>query len=54
MEIGRLIKCNGKKLVTAVGGDSIYCKMYDGFRSAYNGFSKTFFPDSIPVHLLLF
>ncbi len=43
MEIGRLIKCNGKKLVTAVGGDSIYCKMYDGFRSAYNGFSKNFF-----------
>jgi len=43
MELARLIKTNNLKLVTAVGGDSVFCKMYDGFGTAFNGFSKNFF-----------
>lgn len=43
MELARLVKTKNMKLVTAVGGNSIFCKMYDGFGTAFDGFSKNFF-----------
>jgi len=44
MEIAREVKKAGFKLMTFLGGNSISCRMYEGFTDAFNGFSKNFFP----------
>jgi chlorobactene glucosyltransferase len=44
MEIARRVKESGFTLMTFLGEDSITCRMYDGFRPAFFGFSKNFFP----------
>ncbi len=44
MEIARQAKKSGFKLMTFLGEDSISCRMYDGFKPAFNGFTKNFFP----------
>jgi len=43
MELARKVKSR-HRMITAVGGEQINCKMYDSLTSAYNGFSKNFFP----------
>jgi chlorobactene glucosyltransferase len=43
MELARTFKRNGNKIMTALGNDSVKCRMYDGYSSAYTGFSKNFF-----------
>ncbi len=44
MEIARLAKKNGHKIITLLGGSLVSCRMYRGFKSAFLGFSKNFFP----------
>jgi putative membrane protein len=44
MAFARLLKSAGFRLVTALGHTSIFCRMYDSFDDAYNGFVKNFFP----------
>jgi chlorobactene glucosyltransferase len=44
MEIARQVKKSGFNIMTFLGADSVSCRMYDGYRLAYNGFSKNFFP----------
>jgi chlorobactene glucosyltransferase len=52
MEIAREVKKAGFKLMTFLGGNSISCRMYEGFTEAFNGFSKNFFPGfNIPAIL---
>lgn len=43
MELARLIKNTKLKVKTLLGGDLVYCKMYDAFKEAYNGFQKNFY-----------
>lgn len=44
MELARIVKQSGLKIKTMLGGNLVYCKMYNSFSEAYNGFSKNFFP----------
>lgn len=44
MELARLFKKNGYRIVTLLGGDLIFARMYASFKNAINGFSKNFFP----------
>lgn len=44
MAIAKKVKGNGSKIITALGGQEIFCKMYDSFVESINGFSKNFFP----------
>lgn len=44
MELARKVKRSGNRIMTAVGGDAIFCEMYPDYKSAYNGFSKNFYP----------
>lgn len=44
MEIARQVKKSGFNMMTFLGADSVSCRMYDGLRLAFNGFSKNFFP----------
>lgn len=43
MAFARLIKSSGEKLMTALGGNLIRCRMYTNFREGFNGFSKNFY-----------
>lgn len=43
MELARLVKKKYSKVITVLGGADIYCRMYDGFESAFSGFSKNFY-----------
>ncbi len=43
MELARLLKRNNEKIKTFLGGDGIFCRMYDDLLSAIKGFSKNFF-----------
>ena len=43
MELARKAKAINK-IMTLLGGDIIYCRMYAGFVDAFKGFSKNFFP----------
>lgn len=43
MEIARRLKSQGFKIITFLGGNSVYCKMYNSFSEAFNGFSKNFY-----------
>jgi chlorobactene glucosyltransferase len=44
MEIARAVKKSGYKVMTFLGEDSITCRMYSGFKQAFRGFTKNFFP----------
>jgi chlorobactene glucosyltransferase len=54
MELARLIKNKGKKMMTFTGGNQIFCTMYSSFSEGIQGFSKNFFPGfAIPAPLFL-
>jgi chlorobactene glucosyltransferase len=55
MELARLIKKNNLKVKTLLGGDLVYCKMYNSFKEAYAGFQKNFYAGFTvsPVFFLL-
>lgn len=44
MELARLMKQNGLKIITFLGGQLIFARMYKNFKEALNGYSKNFFP----------
>ena len=44
MEIARKFKEDKYRIMTLLGHDSITCTMYKGFKEAYRGFSKNFYP----------
>jgi chlorobactene glucosyltransferase len=44
MELARNVKRSGLKMKTMLGGDLVFCKMYNSFTEAYQGFSKNFYP----------
>lgn len=43
MELSKLVKENGNKVITALGGESVFCRMYNSFSDAFDGFTKNFF-----------
>ncbi len=43
MALARKVKDSSGKVMTLLGGDSIFCRMYENYSSAFNGFSKNFF-----------
>lgn len=43
MEIARRVKKRGLKMLTALGSNSICCRMYKSLEESVNGFSKNFF-----------
>lgn len=55
MELARLIKKSNLKVKTLLGGDLVYCKMYNSFTEAYAGFQKNFYAGFTvsPVFFLL-
>lgn len=44
LELARRFKRCGYRIMTAVSGDAVTCRMYGGFIDAFKGFSKNFFP----------
>lgn len=44
MEFALLLKNYNLKLLTTIGADAIFCKMYSNFSTAFFGFSKNYFP----------
>lgn len=46
IELSRLLKKNGYKIITLLGDDLVSCRMYRGFKEALSGFIKNFFPAS--------
>lgn len=56
MEIARMIKGDGGKVLTLLGGKGVFCRMYNGFNEAIAGFTKNFYPGfniSRPVFFLM-
>ena len=43
MELARLAKQNKLKVKTMLGSKLVFCRMYETFNQAYNGFTKNFF-----------
>jgi len=43
MEIARAMKKNNLQIMTALGADSIYCRMYEDLNSSVKGFTKNFY-----------
>jgi glycosyltransferase involved in cell wall biosynthesis len=43
MELARKTKLNNK-IITLLGGEVVYCRMYNSFFGAFRGFSKNFYP----------
>lgn len=43
MELIRNYKSAGLKVMTVLGNNTVYCRMYNSFSDAFNGFSKNFF-----------
>lgn len=43
MELARNAK-QQNRIITLLGGDIIFCRMYQNFSDAFNGFSKNFYP----------
>lgn len=43
MELARLAKKNNFKVNTFLGGELVYCRMYNSFQESYSGFQKNFF-----------
>jgi chlorobactene glucosyltransferase len=44
MELARAVKLKGLRVMTVLGGEGIFCRMYDSFRGALAGFTKNFYP----------
>lgn len=44
IEFARLLKSKKLKMETLLGGEIVFCRMYDSFIDAFNGFSKNFSP----------
>lgn len=44
MELARLAKRNNLKIKTILGGNLVFCRMYNSFDEAYYGFQKNFYP----------
>lgn len=44
MEFARLVKSSKNKMITLLGGNLIYCRMYSNLKDAVNGFAKNFYP----------
>ncbi len=42
----RLLKQNNVAVKTYLGGELIFCRMYSGFETSFEGFTKNFFPGS--------
>lgn len=53
MELARAVKRNGLKVKTMLGGELIYCRMYNSFSQSYNGFLKNFYA-GFSVHPIQF
>jgi chlorobactene glucosyltransferase len=55
MELARLVKKNGYKVLTSLGDNNIFCRMYSSFSEGYKGFSKNFYPgfNTSPVLFLM-
>lgn len=43
MELARLAKQNRLKVKTMLGGNLVFCRMYESFNQAYNGFTKNYY-----------
>lgn len=43
MELSRLVKQKKLRVKTILGGSLVFCRMYESFNQAYNGFSKNFY-----------
>lgn len=43
MEIARKLKSLNHKIITCVGGDAVFCNMYNSFEDGVTGFSKNFY-----------
>ncbi len=44
MELARIIKQKDYRIMTCLGNNDVYCKMYNSLLQGINGFSKNFFP----------
>ncbi|MCU0343253.1 MAG: glycosyltransferase [Ignavibacterium sp.] len=53
MELARAVKHNGLKVKTKLGGELIYCRMYNSFSQSYSGFLKNFYA-GFSVHPIQF
>lgn len=53
MEFARLCKSRGIKIKTMLGGNLIFCRMYENLADAFKGFSKNFFR-GFNIHPLFF
>lgn len=42
IELAKLVKKNNDKVLTLLGGNFVFCRMYEGFRESLSGFSKNF------------
>lgn len=43
MELARIVKSNNLKVKTLLGGNQVFCRMYNSFDEAYFGFQKNFY-----------
>lgn len=43
MELARIVKSKKLKVKTLLGGNQVYCRMYNSFSEAYSGFQKNFY-----------
>ncbi len=54
MELARLVKQNKLRVKTMLGGNLVFCRMYESFNQAYNGFTKNFYAGfSLPPFLFI-
>ena len=54
MELARLAKQNQLKVKTLLGGELVFCRMYESFNQAYNGFTKNFYAGfSLPPFMFI-
>jgi chlorobactene glucosyltransferase len=44
MEFARIVKSTNQKMITLLGGEMVFCRMYSNLKDAINGFSKNFYP----------
>ncbi len=56
MEFARIVKLSNQKMVTLLGGNLVFCRMYSNMKEAFNGFTKNFYPGFYlnPVIFLIF
>jgi chlorobactene glucosyltransferase len=44
MEFARIVKSSNQKMITLLGGNMVFCRMYSNLNEAINGFAKNFYP----------